>query len=80
MNLYARLDRVRQSIPAERLQELLTHWGQRNAGAPNPLVADLTPRTANPEWQRLLADLRDTVDGYSASWRQSERPQTRAAA
>jgi Fe-S-cluster containining protein len=80
MNLYERLERVRQSIPAERLQQMMTHWGKRSPGAPNPLMADLTPRTASAEWQRLLANLRDTVDGYSASWRQCERPQSRAAA
>jgi Fe-S-cluster containining protein len=80
MNLYERIDRVRQSIAAEQLQQMLTHWGKRSHGAPNPLVADLTPRTASFEWQRLLAKLRHAVDSYSASWRQSERSQRRAAA
>jgi Fe-S-cluster containining protein len=79
MNLYERLERVEQLIPAERFQPMVQLWAELAPSAPNPLIADLTPRNGNHEWHEFLANVRATVDRYAGVFHKIDRPIAAAA-
>lgn len=74
VNAYGQIARFRQRLPREVLARVVERWGERDASAPNPLFADLTPPGAPGHWSPVVAGIRASVDGFAATLAEARIP------
>jgi hypothetical protein len=74
MNVYEALDRLRRSVPEQRLAATVEAWGRLDPLQPNPLFADLTPITGAEPIGLMLDGIRETVERLVPVAGDAERP------
>jgi len=67
MNTYDALDRLRRSLPEQRLAAAVDTWGRLDSRQPNPLRADTAPAAAHEALAPLLDGIHETVERLTAA-------------